>query len=165
MFKINDPDNGEPGIGVNFYKNSVPVGTGADNRSREEILLVQFFLRDFFFGEPGLFKQLPKTKKGGNLVAVDGTVGSQTIAAIRAFQKFQKTQTGNTNFQDGRVDVARGRFASDGSSFFTIDILNFEFFGREDNFTFNQTLSTHPDLGSVPELQAALARIDSGGAT
>ena len=85
-----------------FYNVDTSVGPGRPNR-RDDVLLVQYFMRESFKGVPS-FKKDPFP---GGVLAVHGRAGPQTFAAIRHFQKMAK-KTGLTSAQDGRVDPPVG---------------------------------------------------------
>ena len=81
-----------------FYNVHATVGPGATNR-RDDVLLVQYFIREIFRGLPS-FKSDPF--QGGTL-AVDGVAGKQTFAAILHVQMVQKKLGANIPI-DGRID-------------------------------------------------------------
>ena len=84
-----------------IYNINSAVGPGAPNR-RDDVFLVQYFLREAFKGLLA-FQQEP------GVVSVDGIAGSQTFAAILHFQKVtKKLGTGQAISTDGRVDPPVG---------------------------------------------------------
>jgi hypothetical protein len=98
-----------------FYNVTLPVGPGCPNR-RDDVLLVQYFLRKLFNsprGRDDFFED----------VAVDGICGPITSRAIRVFQKRQN-RLGNPCVVDGRVDRARGAFTNIGDTVYTILWMN-----------------------------------------
>jgi peptidoglycan hydrolase-like protein with peptidoglycan-binding domain len=94
--------NDAGGAPRNFYNVDTAVGQGCPNR-RDDVLLVQYFLRESFKGVSD-FKKDPFP---GGVLAVDGRAGPQTFAAIRHFQKVSKAK-GFSSAQDGRVDPPVG---------------------------------------------------------
>ncbi len=92
----------DDGQARNFYNVHAAVGPGAPN-GRNDVLLVQYFLREIFKGVPE-FQSDPFP--GGELT-VDGIPSPKTFAAIRHFQKVSREKFGQ-GAQDGRVDPPVG---------------------------------------------------------
>ena len=113
-------DDGQP---RNFYNVNTAVGKGAPNR-RDDVLLVQYFLREIFKGVSA-FKGDPFP---GGALAVDGRSGPQTVAAIRHFQKVAQKRKIATA-QDGRVDPPVGErfYGSISQTQYTIVTMNAAF--------------------------------------
>ena len=106
-----------------IYSVETAVGKSAIN-NRNDVLLVQYFLREIFKGLPA-FKTDPFP--GGELI-VDGKCGPQTIAAILHFQKVAQKKEFATS-QDGRVDppVGEKHFGSISQTQYTIITMNVAF--------------------------------------
>ena len=84
-----------------MYTVDAAVGPGGPN-NREDVLLVQYFLREIFKGFPA-FRRNPFP----GVVAVDGFASTQTFAAIRHFQNVAKRE-GKNIATDGVVDAQVG---------------------------------------------------------
>jgi hypothetical protein len=82
-----------------FYNITSAVGPGAPNL-REDVLLVQYLLRENFKGLPS-FRSEPFP---GGVLIVDGIPGTQTYSAIKHYQRVQK-KIGRPIATDGRVDA------------------------------------------------------------
>ena len=84
-----------------FYSVSAAVGPGAPNR-REDVLLVQYLLRESFKGPGFLAHPFP-----GPPLVVDGVASPNLFAAIVHFQRVARLR-GRTIATDGRVDAPVG---------------------------------------------------------
>ncbi|MBI2480783.1 MAG: hypothetical protein HYV60_19795 [Planctomycetia bacterium] len=101
-----------------FYNLDAAVGPGCANR-RDDVVLVQFFLREAYKANPLAFP-------GGPLVDINGKPDTATFTAIRCFQK----AWGAIGTQDGQVDPATGKaIASISKTQYTIVNLNLTFRG------------------------------------
>jgi len=92
-----------------FFNIDASVGEKAQNMKQEDILLVQFFLRQ-------IAEAATSSKPGGEArrqrilnVPISGTCDGATIDGIRAWQEGRKEEFPNT-IVDGRADSARDVF-------------------------------------------------------
>lgn len=140
------------------YENLVPVGTrrARDNANTDEASnqLVQFFLRKFFDGRPGLVPPGPgKTKR----FLLDGKVGGQTVEGIARFQAFAK-RSGIPLFDDARVSVAAGINVPGTQNRWTIHALNSFFHSAVGEKEFNNLFANDEISKEAPALAAELVR-------
>jgi len=117
---LSTPQPRNPSLPI-FFNVSTSVGNQGMNTNRDDILLVQFFLRKN--GE----KVPAKTAEGAaeneimKRVPLSGVADPATIAGIRAFQTAMRRKIPSTAI-DGRVSPARNY--SYGSGMFTIAAMN-----------------------------------------
>lgn len=138
------------------YENLVPVGkvrTGdSTNQDRASNQLVQFFLRKFFAGRPGL---MPPAKTKGFLL--DGKVGPQTVEGIHTFQAFA-ARSGIPLFDDSRVSVPTGVNVPGTQMRWTIHGLNSFALPALGEREFNRLFANPEIAKEAPELAAELVR-------
>jgi hypothetical protein len=101
-----------------FFNVDGVVGTAPATNNREDVLLVQFFLKTIGDLPNGTD---PAVVAACKLVKVTGTIDPQTIAAITAAQQSRKKQNPAT-VVDGRVSPAKGGYSY--GAFWTIAQLN-----------------------------------------
>ena len=111
------PQPSDPELPVFFNVNGV-VGAQPAQNNREDVLLVQFYLK--LMGDNPLPTSTPDFLAAAKQVRLTGVIDQATIQAIRAFQSGR----GPGQVVDGRVSPAKGGGYSYGSGLFTIAQMN-----------------------------------------
>lgn len=114
-----------PGTGERFFYNvDAAVGPGCPNQ-KNDVLLVQYFLRTINNNPNSFAPPLPPLPLGpGEIITLDGIAGPITFRAIKHFQEVGRAR-GNSIATDGRVDRAVGKGTGAlTQSTFTIVFLN-----------------------------------------
>ncbi len=104
-----------------FFNVDQVVGAAPATNNREDVLLVQFYLK--FCGQTPTATTPPVLTEAMKKVRVTGSMDPATINAIQTLQSERKRATQNpTKIVDGRVSPARGY--KYGSANWTIAVLN-----------------------------------------
>jgi hypothetical protein len=138
-----------------YYTPETPVGTRKNitNKKKADVQLVQFFLSQFYTGNPDLYRKLPPTKSGKFLI--DGDCGPQTKQGIWVFQTWaQKNRY--PIYPDGAIDPATQYASPTGRYSYSIIILNDWWVENGTGREYLLTLENHPDLRGATELRADL---------
>jgi hypothetical protein len=106
------------------------VGIGGANK-REDVLLVQFFLRVAMDETKGLGREDRFLPPGENPISIDGRFGKQTAAYIKFFQEESSDRIGLPSRGDSRVEPFAGIFRGvNTGKLMTIVALNFDHLER-----------------------------------
>jgi hypothetical protein len=138
-----------------YYVTDTRIGTGKNvtNTRKADVQLVQFFLSQFYAGNPDLYRQLPPTKSGKFLI--DGDCGAQTKAGIWVFQTWaQKNRY--PIYPDGVIDPATQYASPSGRYSYAIIVLNDWWMENGTGREHITKLENHPDLRGATELRADL---------
>ena len=105
-----------------FYNVDSTVGAASQNK-RDDVLLVQYFIKTIF-DNPSLFSPAlpPLPLSPGQIFKVDGVAGPITFRAIKHYQETLVAQRRIAIAPDGRVDAAKV-----GSGITTILFLNTDY--------------------------------------
>ena len=151
MARIYGIKNPNPGKVQMFYATDQPVGTGCAN-ARDDVLLVQFFLRVSFetdkeISNPAFFTGGPKGP------AIDGMWGPKSAAFLKAWEQHLQTVAPGAIKQDGRVDPIKSgtTVGSLTGSTYKICILN----GRYGQL---KGVAAHNNISNDPLFPAALTQ-------
>jgi len=144
------PQPADPALPLFFNVDSV-VGAAPAQNLREDVLLVQFYLRTI--GDKPLAKTDPDLAAACRKVNVTGVIDPETIAAIRLRQQVAKSLDGNSaTVIDGRISPAKLGYSY--GQLWTIVFLNSDIQGR------NKDVWPRLDkiAGCPPELKEMVSR-------